>query len=326
MQAALKKSDDEHGELATDKIANDFLDLFLGKRDGHLTEYLYEGQNDFFDRVTKDQECYYITNSDIELVEMYGSKIHDLVGDNLNFIEIGPGYKYTVENKTVPLIKNFQHILSYRAIDLYLHLSQEATACVESLCSNVSQVTPLEGDLMKPYQFAMPKEKTCMLFWGSTFSNFLDKDIDKAMSNISQILKDGDFFICTLDCCQNQEMIVNAYSSQFAQKGTKNIFHFLQKSLKIKNFDFNDFTFLCSWNPDTCQAELFLLSTKNQSFELKGHTINVKKDQLYKLIRSRKFSTDWSKSMFNSHGFKVLESFAHPVSNVTVFLTQKTTA
>ena len=308
-------------KLRWSKSAKDFVDLLSGTRD-HLTEYLYENVNDGFDRLTQERSDYYITYSDIELIHAHGNDIKNIIGENCHFIELGPGYKYTVEQKTVTLLKNFQSILSYQAVDRYYRLAQEATDCVK-LTWPTTDVCAYKRDMLKSLQLKILKEKSCMLFWGSTFSNFSDIEIDKAMNNISKSLKTGDHLIYTMDCCQSKDMIRKAYNSRHLRDGAKNIFHFFKFKLKIPKFDSDAFQFKYLWDRKNLAAVLRLISTKEQSFEFQGQMMHIPKGQAYGLIKSRKFSHLLSNDMLSRHGFKTVKTFSHETSNVTIFVAQK---
>src|SRR4051812_39307685 len=86
------------------KVVRDYEDLFLGKRAGHLTEYMYCGDVDYYDKLVQGEKDYYLTSTEISIIEKYKHDIANLIGENCNVIDIGPGSQYITKLKVIPLL------------------------------------------------------------------------------------------------------------------------------------------------------------------------------------------------------------------------------
>ncbi len=116
--------------LDKEKITQDFELLFLKQKNGHLTEYVYYGE-DFFEELITKNKNYYPFYAEVELIKQYADSIARILGQNKNIVEIGPGSERAINNKTIPILKELQHVKSHTAIDLHLVYAQKAAQYVK---------------------------------------------------------------------------------------------------------------------------------------------------------------------------------------------------
>lgn len=324
MNIASKKIKDQRS-LHLEKIATDFEDLFLGKREGHMTEYIYEGANNHFDKVVKENKSYYIVKSDIENISKYSGDIYSILGDGVSFVEFGPGCEYTVGNKTVPLLKKFKNIISYNSIDIQMKFAESAISCVRSMLPKIKSFTAYQANFTLPFSFPSYEEPVCLLSWGSTFSNFSDSQINQVFHNINGSLKVGDFIVLSIDCCSDLDLIKEAYSSQESSKLMLfNAFKFLKTTFNLSRFDDSKFEFCYEWNKEENAVNLCLQANAEQRFPFYGKITHIPKGKKYHLVRSRKFSKNWVETILGNNGFKCIKTFSDNKNNpVNIYVAQK---
>ena len=240
----------------------------------------------------------------------------------MHFVELGPGYEYIVRQKTVQLLRQFDDIKSYEAVDMQIKFAEEASNCISNTFPNINTMQH-QADFTLPASFSSHKEKICLLFWGSTFSNFSDSEISRFVQNVSKPLKKGDFFIFSLDCCQDLDKIKNAYNSECFQLMIKEIFYYFKSTFGLRYFDPTKFEPEYRWNEKTRAVNLYLRSTEEQSFPFCGKIIKVQKNTSYFLLQSRKFSEDWATKMFANEGFRCIKEFKPQEGSINIYVAQK---
>jgi uncharacterized SAM-dependent methyltransferase len=308
-----------------EKVATDFEDLFLGKREGHLAEYMYEGVEDSFKEVTKENEHYYVIRSDIDNISKNSKDLYGVLGDDINFIELGPGSESSVKEKTLPLLKEFKSISSYHAVDYHIKFSLSASNLVKLFIPNVQNVFSYKSDFTKDFPVQKINGRVCVLLWGSTFSNFLDSEINQILQNINKHLKVGDFFIASMDCSSDLDLIKKAYSAKkISRTIIINIFKFFKNKFNLHCFDDSKFEFEYKWNKEKNEVNLCLKAKEAQRFSFYGRIIDIPKGKKYSLVRSRKFSQGWVDLMLRNNGFKCAKTFSNKENvAVNIYVAQK---
>lgn len=159
--------------LDKQKIVQDFTTLFFNQK-SHLTEYVYYG-DDFFGQLIENNKNYYPYHSEIKLINNNQALFSRILGTNKNIVEIGPESKESINNKTIPLIKNLQNVKSYIAVDSHLPYAQHAVHHVNQITG--IQTHEIQSSFFGNNHLVYPADLVLILL-GLTFCNTEDKDLE----------------------------------------------------------------------------------------------------------------------------------------------------
>lgn len=81
-------------------MIQDYTDLFLHRKNAHVTKYMYDDEEDLFGKLTTENPGYYIISEEMRVIENCSFFIKNIFGDNLiSVIEFGPGDKMRYDQK-----------------------------------------------------------------------------------------------------------------------------------------------------------------------------------------------------------------------------------
>lgn len=276
-------------------IAQDFIDLFTLKRQGHIGKYVYHFRPHIYEEIIR-QENYYPFRIEQKLIEKYAQNIVMSAEDIDQIIELGPGSRHPVIKKTIPLLSAFaqQGITpNYSAVDTTKIFADQACQIIEeSIPEMITQSYHLDfSDLYLLKDLTGKKLAIC--FGQPIFANNDDGAAQKILKDISQFMNHGDLFLLTADCTQDEPILLQAYDTKLGKELLLNALSYLNDSLQPHGFDPAAFDHNVYWNPLKHQIELSLVATKNQNIEILQQLVQIQRGQKYTLLYSRKpkFST-----------------------------------
>ena len=303
--------------LNTSKITKDFKELFLKIRQGHLTEYVYYGE-DFFEQLLTNNQQYYPYYSEVELIKNHARTFTNTLGKNKNIVEIGPGSDRAISNKTVQIIKQLHNIKSYTAIDSYLLYAQKAA-------HHVTQATHAKTLAIQISCFnkelTLPKN-TVLMFLGGTFCNFEDKNVESFIKDIASKMKKDDIFIVSIDSNQDSNYIKNAYDNIWLKGLAFNTFSFFKEKFKVKNFNDKLFEYKYNWEPKLAEVQILLTATKEQNFIFDDIEIHIEPNQDFHIITSKKRDESFYIDTLKKYRLELIEKIEHEKDQLKILITK----
>jgi uncharacterized SAM-dependent methyltransferase len=303
------------------KALKDYGDLFSGKRSGHLTEYVYFGDVDYYERLVREEKNYYPTSEEISIIEECKHEIASIIGEDCNVVELGPGPGYILETKTIPLLKEFEKLSSYSAIDVNEWYAISSANIVRNALENVhccAYVGDAKENISKRHY-----GKTALLFLGSTFSNFNDFEMEQIFSSFYNVLSEGDHLLISVDCNRDIQSIRRAYNNKYLEALTCNVMDYFKNSFLIKNFDPTKFKFEYEWNAAYRSVHLNLISTEKQEFYFNNNKVVIPASKKHHLVISRKFTEEFMKQIFRKHNFLIKKSFTSFEKSIILYLLKR---
>jgi uncharacterized SAM-dependent methyltransferase len=301
------------------KALKDFEDLFLGKRSGHLSEYMYNGDIDYYAALIETDKDYYPVHSEISLIAKHGDEIADIIGEGCNIIEIGPGPEYSLKRKTIPLLSSFKKLTSYSTLDTNLEYATQASNTVGRALKGI-RCDAYEGDCTKAI-YKHYNGVTCLLFLGITIANF--DEPSSVLTVFYKSLHKGDYCIFTVDCNEDLNSIKKAYDNFFGAQLAYNVMNYFKESFMIEDFDPTKFKFSSKWNYIDSAVHNGLIATERQVFNFNNKKTIIDKGQNYHLIKSRKFKKAFVDNMLRRIGFSIINCFTDEMKGISLYLVKK---
>ena len=303
------------------KAVKDYEDLFLGKRSGHLTEYMYCNAIDYYEKLVHEEKNYYPTQSEIFIIEHHKHEIANIIGENYNIIEIGPGPEYILRTKVLPLLNALKDLSSYTAMDININYAMEASKFISEQLKNINS-SAYRADCTYPLQ-RYNEGKICLLFLGSTFSNFTDCEINAAFCSFAHLLNEGEYLIFSVDYNKDLSSLEKAYDNFYVKQLTFSIMDYFKDIFFVQEFNSKKFKFEYEWSQIYNAVHLNLISTEKQHFYFNNKKIAIDKDKKYHMIRSRKFTKKFIDEMLMHNNLTVVKRFTDEEERMVMYLVQK---
>jgi uncharacterized SAM-dependent methyltransferase len=282
----------------------DYIDLFLKKRSGHMAQYVHMYRPHIYEELIK-QDFYYPFKMERDLITACADKLGATLQGITEVLELGPGSRTPIVSKTVPFLKILRiqsPISAYKAIDATREYAEQACHIVQEHFHDI-QTEALEINFLSPNAFKKINEgsntkgrKLIVGFGQPFFANNNDKDIVGILENISSLMGREDYLLFGADMSDNESRINSAYNTKFGHELLLNVMYYLKKSLGLEVFDPRAFDSIHKWNASKRYVELSLKAKKQQSFKISDHEIIIEKDDYFNLFNSKKPSLELIKN------------------------------
>ena len=275
--------------------------------------YDYKGSK-YFEKITKTKE-YYIARIEKNILKKIAKEIDFIFGENLTFVEFGSG---SIEKISILINKNVKY---YVPLDISLDFIKKSSKkllklfpylkIIQKYCDYINYIN-------------LPKNITNTkigFFLGSSIGNFYNKQEKIFLKNAKKTLGKNNFIFVGVDLIKKVEILEAAYNDKkkFTEKFNLNLLNIINKKLKIK-IKIKDFKYITTYNKKKKCMENFIISKKNQSFDIKNKKIFFKKNEKIQTEISNKFTILKFKSIIKTTGWNLKKYWIDPKKYYAVFL------
>ncbi len=274
-------------------VAQDFLDLFMHKRQGHIGKYVYEHRPDIYDQILH-QDTYYPFVTESRLLKEYSTTIAQQLGHIDYVLELGPGSSRPIQHKTIPLLSEIVKTNispTYAALDHTKFYADQACLIVKDALPFL-KTQGYHVDFSNSESFTTIKDlkgrKLYICFGQPIFANHDRQAAKDILTNIAQVMDTDDLFLMGIDFTRDLEKIESAYNTRLGSNLLLNAFYYFQETLRPNGFSIDLFKHHYHWNTDQTRVELSMVATQDQKFEFENQTISIKSGQKFTLMYSCK--------------------------------------
>ena len=270
-------------------------------------KYFYnDAGSKLFEQICKLDE-YYLTRSEIEILEAFHVGLSMHLVNEYNLIELGSGSSYKTKF-ILDILHRKQDNVEYFPIDIsniLKHSIGHLSTDYDKL-KIIGIIDTYEHGLrfVKQYQ----NKKNLVMFLGSSFGNFMPDEGKIFLKNISESMKSGDLFLIGLDLKKDAQILEDAYNDSNGVTGKFNLNILSRINTELDaNFDLGKFEHDSIFNEHEGKIEMHLRSLTDQKI-----TISKTNDEIYisegeSIIteNSYKFTELEIKSMISNSGLEV---------------------
>lgn len=255
-----------------------------------------------FERITQLEE-YYLTRTELSIIEENRMKLARTVGENATLVEFGGGNL----SKARLFLDLPVRISNYVAVDIssnFLHSS------AEKLSSDYPDlnVTAICADFMKGFEIPEieAREKTTGLFLGSSIGNFERDRATMFVRECSQFLSSGDKMIIGVDNRKEKWIIESAYNdvegvtAEFNSNLLKRINDELGGDFSLADFKHNAF-----YDEIAGRIEMHLVSMRDCDYSIGSEYFHFRKGESIHTENSYKYSEEEFRSIASGGNFSV---------------------
>ncbi len=305
----------------------DYCDLFLRKRSGHMGQYVYMYRPHIYEDLIK-QDVYYPFKMESDLLIQRSLDMCKNFKNVKHVLEVGPGSETPIMAKTIPFLRALKsHVDSfiYTAVDATREYAEQASKLVNHHLEGI-QTQALEIDFLTSNAFQdikkdnHPDDKKLMICFGQPiFANNTDSDIKKLLKNIAQFLHEGDYILFGVDTNYDEALLEGAYDTKLGGERLLNAMYYLKCTLQLNDFNPEAFDYVCKWNNNEKKVELSLKAITKQAIKIGDQEIIISEGQEFNLMNSRKLPINMIKGFLEKVDIVIKNEIPSIESNDNTF-------
>ena len=327
---------------AADPFLQDTLDLFKGNKSGHMNSYAFNQPDpdipndpvrggEYWSRMIDYARDYYLITKEPEVISYSSTEITKYLPSCISAVELGPGEKTAVYEKTLPFLKSFVQISDFTAVDVNSDFASGASSIVSKKMKIPTR--PVVGNFFDEELRLTNRQTTVFSLFGGLLCNFeLEKGkavfscLQQKFLDLSLNIKARNYLAITQDTNQNEESLLKAYSHPFMGAYILSVLHKIKRDLPTQGFNSDAFRFCVSWDKKNHLLKLGACLKENhapQSFELAGHNFTLFPGQELTLVNSYKFPVPFFLTAAEKAGFIPLKTVKCKNNPIALHLLQK---
>lgn len=265
-------------------------------------KYFYdETGSELFEEICELDE-YYITRTELQLLEEIKDEMAAMIGPNAVIIEPGAGAGIKIQT----LLSALDSPTSYVPIDISADFLFYSTKKIEALYPGV-EIRAIQGDFTEPYTWTGDKSKTnrVVFFPGSTIGNFTPLQAESFLINQRQFIGEKGAMIIGVDLVKPAKRLESAYNDSHGVTAAFN------KNLLVRinnelggNFELSQFKHQAVFNRQESRIEMHLVSRQRQSVEIDEQSFQFETDESIHTENSYKYSIESFISLAKRAGLK----------------------
>ncbi|NEP77534.1 MAG: L-histidine N(alpha)-methyltransferase [Okeania sp. SIO3B3] len=267
--------------------------------------------SDIFKQICQLDE-YYITRTEIGILQQNSQEIATIIGANCLLIEYGSG---SIE-KVYPVIDALESPAGYIPIDIAKEHLLDYAEFTSSKYSDLD-IIAIFADYTQ--ELKLPDEKLLngkdiknkvILFAGSTIGNLVYSEAVALLKKSANLLNGKGGMLIGVDLKKDPNILHAAYndSQGLTAKFNLNILDNINRELNA-NFNLDDFYHYAPYNPTIGRIELHLVSKKSQTVTVSGQEFSFKEGESIHSENSHKYSIVDFGELALQAGFKLKKSW-----------------
>jgi len=243
-----------------------------------------------FEQISELEE-YYLTRTEISILNNNIKDISDAVGEDALILELGSGSS----RKIRILLDNFKSVAAYIPVDISQDFLLKSSNQLSEDYSDL-KIIPIVADYTRP--FTLPEleisfSKIVAYYPGSTIGNFTREQAGNFLKNISDLCGKNSGLLIGIDLKKESQILERAYNDcrGITAKFNLNILKNMNSTFGT-NFEINKWKHIAFYNEEHGRIEMHLQSLEDQSVRLNGTSIAFKKDETIHTENSYKYSIE----------------------------------
>ncbi|GAB0110642.1 L-histidine N(alpha)-methyltransferase [Pseudoalteromonas distincta] len=273
-------------------------------------KYFYDDKGAaLFEQITSLQE-YYVTRTELSILEQYSQSIAQMLPENLSIIEPGCGSG----KKVAYLLAHMANVKTFVPFEISEEMLSYSLAHLSPLFPDLA-ISPLLGDFTHSQMVkqltkdtALDNQTNLVYFPGSTLGNFAPVKAIEIMNNFHRLCGVNGYVLIGVDLVKERQVLLDAYNDKagITAAFNKNLLQRINNELS-GTFNLDNFSHESRFNEQHSRIEMHLVSNCNQSV--------IINDQQIDFIEGESIHTE------NSHKY-TLESFKQLAAQANLKLEQ----
>jgi dimethylhistidine N-methyltransferase len=293
--------------LSREAVTSDFLaDVIAGLSHEPRTlpcKYFYDARGaQLFQKICELPE-YYITRTEIDILERHGAEIASELGPDIELIGLGTG----AGTKTRILIEALDKPAVYMPVDISEKQLYESAAMFRQIFPDL-EVLPVCADYLQPVVLPTPRRSAShkvVYFPGSTLGNFEPNEAADFLRRIARLCGDGGGLLIGVDLQKDPAVIEAAYNDTQGVTAEFNLNLLVRANRELgADFDLQCWQHRAIYNPNEGRIEMYLISKAPQVVHINEHAFSFRAGEKILTEYSYKHTTKSFSKLASSAGFK----------------------
>lgn len=266
-------------------------------------KYFYDAEGSrLFDEICRTDE-YYITRTELALLEEIGPDLARRAGPQAVVIEYGSGSSW----KSRLLLDALERPAAYAAIDISRNHLLDATGAIArdypevmvgAICADFLSPVPL------PEQLAGIGRRRFGFFPGSTIGNFEPPQASMLLKRARMLLGPGAAFLLGVDLKKDARILNRAYNDEAGYTAAFNLNVLTRMARELgADIDLGAFAHEAAYNEQKGRIEMHLRAVRKTAIRLAGRTFQFEAGETIHTENSHKYTLDEVADLAGTAGF-----------------------
>ncbi len=260
---------------------------------------------------------YYLTRTEIAILEEYAGEIAAHIGPNCRLIELGSGASIKVRI----LLEALPAPAAYVPVDISRDLLREAAAQLAGDFPDLP-VIAVCADYTRPFQLPAlpgPPGKRVGFFPGSTIGNFEPEAVVRFLRHCAELLGPGGEMLIGVDLKKDPDILEAAYNDRAGTNAAFNL-NLLERINRELDGDIDvaRFEHLALYSEEEGRMELYLRSLATQSATVAGRRVEFAQGERIHTENSYKYAIPEFRALAARAGFAAVDTWTDPAELFSV--------
>ncbi|GAB2808768.1 L-histidine N(alpha)-methyltransferase [Dyella kyungheensis] len=317
VQASFDIRDDDRRPPVDDLLG--IVQRGLRARPKRLPSWLFydERGSQLFEDICEQPE-YYLTRSEIALMDTHAGDIADVLGPDVRLVEYGSGNAI----KTRMLLEHLHAPVSYVPVEISAEPLRNSTQALNERFPGVP-VQALHADFTRPLRLPIPPRaprRTVIYFPGSTIGNFEARDAADLLRKMRGEMGDNGGILIGADLKKDTATIEAAYNDKagVTSEFTLNMLVRLNREIG-SDFDLSSFRHRSHYNVMAGRIETFIVSTRDQKVRVGKQQVGFTAEEAMQVEYSCKYSPEDFAALAGKAGLAVAHEWTDPQGMFAVY-------
>jgi dimethylhistidine N-methyltransferase len=230
-------------------------------------KYFYDERGAALFRKICELPEYYITRTEIDILDRHRAEIASQLGPNIELIGLGTG----AGTKTRILIEALERPAAYIPVDISEKQLRKSTALFGKIFPDL-EILPVCADYLQPVVLPSPHHKPArnvVYFPGSTIGNFEPNEALEFLRRIANVSGRGGGLLIGVDLQKDQSVIEAAYDDNARVTAQFNLNLLARLNREIgADFDLSQWRHRAIYNSEAGRIEMYLISVPDQTVHI----------------------------------------------------------
>lgn len=287
--------DIEQNNITDQQFLNDVLDGLTQNQKSLPCKYFYDNRGAaLFEQITTLSE-YYVTRTELAILEQYSHTIAKMLPENLSIIEPGCGSG----KKVAYLLAHLANVKTFVPFEISKEMLNYSLAHLSPLFPELA-ISPLLGDFTHSQMVkqltkdtALDDQTNLVYFPGSTLGNFAPIKAIEIMRNFHRLCGVNGYVLIGIDLVKERQVLLDAYDDRagVTAQFNKNLLQRINNELS-GTFNLHKFSHQSRFNEQHSRIEMHLVSNCDQQVMIDNNVISFKESESIHTENSHKYTID----------------------------------
>jgi dimethylhistidine N-methyltransferase len=269
-------------------------------------KYFYDERGAALFQKICDQPEYYITRTELDILDRYRAEIASQIGPHVELIGLGTG----AGTKTRILVEALEKPAVYVPIDISEKQLRKSSMLFRKIFPSL-EILPVCADYLQPVVLPTPRRepaRNVVYFPGSTIGNFEPDEALEFLRRVANVCCRGGGLLVGADLQKNREVLEAAYNDKAGVTAAFNLNLLTHINRETgANFDLSRWRHQAIYNAEAGRIEMYLISTADQTVRMQDREFRFRAGEKILTEHSYKYTPEGFTALARQAGFDAVK-------------------